>query len=227
VSDECAVSDEREAKVRRLFPLVRRVARRVAHLVRAADPDDLVGDGAIGLIRAVDTFDPARGTKLEVYARRLILGTMLNGLRRLDPVSERVRRRMREAERKRYELAQELGALPAFCELERDDPGLRTARVKAYRQSALSLDAPLPGEPNLLADFGVDPQAQLERRADTAELHDALLRLPARQRHILELHYYGELSLHAIGKRMSVSPQRVSQLHLEALARLRRNIPQA
>ena len=208
MSDECAPSDEREAQVRRLFPLVRRVARRVAQLVRAADPDDLVGDGAIGLIRAVDTFDPARGTKLEVYARRLILGTMLNGLRRLDPVSERVRRRMREAERKRYELAQELGVLPAFCDLERDDPGLRTARIKAYRQSALSLDAPLPGEPNLLADFGVS-------------------RLPARQRHILELHYYGELSLHTIGKRMSVSPQRVSQLHLEALARLRRSMPPA
>jgi RNA polymerase sigma factor for flagellar operon FliA len=221
------VNDERELQIRRLFPLVRRVARRVAHMVRAADPDDLVGDGAIGLIRAVDTFDPARGTKLEAYARRLILGTMLNGLRRLDPVSERVRRRMREAERKRFELAQELGCLPTFCELERDDPGLRAARVKAYRQSALSLDAPLPGEPNVLADFRADPQAELELYAGAAELREALARLPARQRHILELHYYGELSLHAIGKRMSVSPQRVSQLHLEALARLRKSMPPA
>jgi RNA polymerase sigma factor (sigma-70 family) len=104
---------------------------------------------------------------------------------------------------------------------------LRAARVKAYRQSALSLDAPLPSEPNVLADFEADPQAQLDRRTEAAELHDALARLPARQRHILELHYYGELSLHAIGKRMSVSPQRVSQLHLEALARLRRSMPPA
>ncbi len=99
--------------------------------------------------------------------------------------------------------------------------------MKAYRQSALSLDAPLPGEPNVLADFGADPQAELELHAGAAELRAALARLPPRQRRILELHYYGELSLHAIGKRMSVSPQRVSQLHLEALARLRKCMPPA
>ncbi len=219
------MSDAREEAIRELFPLVRAIARRVARLVRAADPDDLVGDGSIGLIRAVDTFDPARGTKLEAYARRLILGTMLNGLRRLDPVSERVRRTMREAERKRFELAQELGRLPAFCELERDDPVLRAARIKAFRQSALSLDAPLPNEPNVLADYGSDPQARLDVRATELVLRAALAQLPARQRRILELHYYGDVSLHAIGARMRVSPQRVSQLHLEALARLRASVP--
>lgn len=219
------MSEAREDAIRELFPLVRSIARRVARLVRAADPDDLVGDGSIGLIRAVDTFDPARGTRLEVYARRLILGTMLNGLRRLDPVSERVRRTMREAERKRFELAQELGRVPGFCELEREDPALRAARVKAFRQSALSLDAPLPNEPNVLADFGSDPQARLEVRATELLLRNALSRLSPRQRRILELHYYGDVSLRAIGARMRVSPQRVSQLHLEALARLRATVP--
>ena len=61
-------------------------------MARGADRDDLLGDGALGLIRAVDTYDPLRGATLEAYARKLIAGAMLNGLRKLDPVSERVRR---------------------------------------------------------------------------------------------------------------------------------------
>ncbi len=219
--------DERELAIRRMLPLVRAMAKRLNRIVLAADPDDLVGDGSVGLIRAVDTFDPSRGTRLDVYARRLILGAMLNGLRRLDPVSERVRRKMRQAEYRRYAMAQRLGTMPSFGELERIDPALRVARVKAYRQSALSLDAPLPHEPNALLDAGGDPQAHLEVRATQDEVREALRSLPPRQRHVLELYYYGELSLRAIGTRLRVSPQRVSQLHLEALARLRGAIPPA
>ncbi|HMD02153.1 MAG TPA: sigma-70 family RNA polymerase sigma factor [Candidatus Baltobacteraceae bacterium] len=219
------MSDAREAAIREHFPLVRKIARRVARVVSAANLDDLIGDGALGLIRAVDTFDPERGTKLEAYAARLIAGSMLNGLRRLDPVSERVRRTLRVADRRRFALAQEQGRLPSLVELERDDPALRRARVAAHRQSALSLDAPLPGERNVLADFGADPQLLASERAGARELREAIALLPERQRRILEMHYFAELSLRAIGSHLRVSPQRVSQLHLEALARLRRFVP--
>src|SRR5665213_3619587 len=111
--------DEREATIRSLLPLVRTMARRVARVVRAADLDDLIGDGSVGLIRAVDAFDPARGASLETYVRRVVLGAMLNGLRRLDPVSERARRALREAERLRLALAQDRGSLPTLGEMER------------------------------------------------------------------------------------------------------------
>ena len=96
-----------------MFPVVRGIARRIGRLVPAADIDDLVGDGCVGLIRAVDTYDAARGATLETYARRLVLGTMLNGLRRLDPISERARRTLREADRERLALAQERGSMPS------------------------------------------------------------------------------------------------------------------
>ncbi len=137
-------TDEREALIRELLPLVRQMARRVRRVAGAADLDDLIGDGSIGLIRAVDTFDETRGTTLDLYARRLISGAMLNGLRRLDPVSERVRRTIRRAEERRYALAQERGSLPALAEMERSDPGLQRARTAAHRQAALSLDVPCP-----------------------------------------------------------------------------------
>jgi RNA polymerase sigma factor for flagellar operon FliA len=217
--------DEREAEIRRLFPVVRQIARRVVRIVGAGDFDDLIGDGSIGLIRAVDTFDPARGTSLERYARKVIAGAMLNGLRRLDPVSERVRRTLRRAEERRFQLAQELGTLPTLAQMEEHDPALRRARTAAFRQAALSLDGPLPCERHALADLSAEPARSAARAARGRELREALALLPERQRRIVALHYAEEQSLHAISRRLNVSPQRVSQLHLNALWRLRQALP--
>lgn len=217
----------RDEVIREYYPLVRSIARRVARVATGADAGDLAGDGALGLIRAVDTFDPSRGTTLETYARRLILGAMLNGLRRLDPVSERVRRTLRRAEERRYALAQERGTLPTFNELERDDEAVRRARIAAFRQVALSLDAPMAGGHDPLVDRSSEPSVRATERAKRAALLEAVALLPERQRRIVALHYGSELSLHAIGSRLRVSPQRVSQLHLGALERLRVAMPQA
>jgi RNA polymerase sigma factor for flagellar operon FliA len=216
---------EREAHIHELLPLVRLIARRVAAVARGADMDDLVGDGSVGLVRAVDTFDATRGTAIEGYARTLILGAMLNGLRRLDPVSERVRRTMRRAEEKRFALAQERGSLPTLGELERADPALRRARTAAYRQAALSIDAPLPRGRDALSDSSLEPAERTLERAKRARLREAIELLPERQRRILALHYVQEVSLHAIGVGMRISPQRVSQLHLSALSHLRKTLP--
>ncbi len=215
---------ERETTIRELFPLVRHIARRVRRVLGAAELDDLIGDGSVGLIRAVDGFDPRRGTLLDAYARRLIIGAMLNGLRRRDPVSERSRRIVRRADEQRFALAQELGTLPGFADLERADPPLRRARIAAHRQAALSLDAPLPSGEHAPAAAGSEPALQVLARARTRELQAAVALLPERQRRILALHYGRDLSLRAIGDRLHVSPQRVSQLHLSALAELRRTV---
>lgn len=214
-------TQEREATIREHLPLVRQIARRMQRVVAAADLDDLIGDGSIGLIRAVDTFDSSRGTTLELYARRLIAGAMLNGLRRQDPVSERVRRTIRRAEERRYKLAQEQGTLPGFVALERSDPTLRRARTAAHRQAALSLDVPLPGGRDALEDWNADPSRAAAARARRHELDAAIALLPERQRRILSLHYSRDLTLHAIGSALRVSPQRISQLHLAALVKLR------
>ncbi|MGP6156374.1 MAG: sigma-70 family RNA polymerase sigma factor [Vulcanimicrobiaceae bacterium] len=218
-------ADERETEIRRLFPVVRQIARRVVRIVGAGDLDDLVGDGSVGLIRAVDTFDPARGASLEHYARKLIAGAMLNGLRRLDPVSERVRRTLRRVEERRFALAQELGTLPTLVQMEEREPALRRARTAAFRQATLSLDGPLAGEGCALADTRSEPSEEAARAARLRELREAMTLLPERQRRILALHYHDDQSLHTISRRMNVSPQRVSQLHLDALWRLRQALP--
>jgi RNA polymerase sigma factor (sigma-70 family) len=150
-----------------------------------------------------------------------VLGAILNGVRRLDPVSERVRRTIRIAERIRYALAQELHALPAPHALDERVPGLARAQIEAHRGTPLSLDAVLPAGERLEPDAAGDPQTIVVRRAERERVRAAVAALPVRQRQIVEAHYFEERSLRSLHGALAVSPQRVSQLHLLAVARLR------
>lgn len=214
---------DRETEIRTLFPMVRTIARRVARLIPGADVDDLIGDGSVGLIRAVDSYDAAREVPLRAYARRIVAGAMLNGVRRMDPVSERVRRTMRRAEAARLECAQTIGRLPSLAEMEDVIPGLARARSHAHRHAPLSLDAPLA--PESAADPTLpDPADAAVADAERAALAEAIAALPERQRRLVLLHYWAGVSLRAVSRELMVSPQRVSQLHLAALETLRRRI---
>lgn len=212
----------REARIREYLPLVKKIARRVRHLVPNMDLDDLIGDGSIGLIRAVDAFDPLRGPSLEQYARRLIIGAMLNGIRRMDPVPERARRAVREAERTRYRLAVERGGLPTFAEMEDLRPGNRRAAEISRRNVPLSLDAALPEGESVPVDTSSDPASIVVGRFMREEVHQRIFALSSRQRAVLLEHYFGGRSLRSIGARMSISAQRASQLHTSAIKRLRK-----
>jgi len=216
---------QRSDHVELLFPKLRRWAGRVSRSVSAVvDVDDLIGDGCVGLLRAIDTYDPFYGTTLEQYARRVCLGAMLNGLRRMDTVSERVRRTLRAADQARFARAQELGRLETPRELEGTIPRLRRAREAAFTHAPLSLDASFGLDPGALADSRDEPSDRALRAALKRELRDAVDALPPRHRQVMALHYYGELSMHAIARRMDISAQRVSQIHRSAIKKLRRKV---
>ncbi len=219
--------DERERRIRRLLPLVRRIAYRVARLAPGADIDDLIGDGCVGLLRAVDAFDPTIGTSIEHYVRRVVLGAMLNGIRRLDPVSERVRRIVRLAERERYAMAATSGVLPSMTALERERPGLARARALALHGSPISLDAPLPADAIAPVNDADDPARVVAARTARRRVHELIRALPARQRSLVIAHYFDERPLRVLSEEMRVSPQRVSQIHLAAIRRLRRELAPA
>jgi RNA polymerase sigma factor for flagellar operon FliA len=214
-------ADEREALIRALLPLVRSIARRVHRMVPMSDLDDLIGDGCVGAIRAVDAFDPARGVPLDQYARRVILGAVLNGVRRMDPVSERMRRTMRGAQTARYALAQEIGTMPTMNAMSRLSPGLTAARTEAHRRTPLSLDSTLPLGERLDLDHSADPQTIVSERVERQIVRGAVAKLPSRQMRIVVAHYFAERRLRELVAPMRISPQRVSQLHLLALRRLR------
>jgi RNA polymerase sigma factor for flagellar operon FliA len=194
--------DEREDRIRTLLPLVRRISRRVHALVPRAEIGDLLGDGYVGLVRAVDAFDPTRGASLQTYVGRVILSAMLNGLRRLDPVPERVRRVVRQG----------------------DVRSKRYARAAAvlHRATPVSLDAPLPEGERGPIDRGADPAVIVSERDERANLRALVDGLPERQRRLVLAHYYGRASLRRISVAFNVSPQRASQLHMSAIQRLRK-----
>ena len=213
-------ADERERHVRKLFPVVFKIAHRVARICRVPDEDDLVGDGALGLVRALDTYDATRGVSLDRYARHVILGAMLNGLRRKDPISERARRRVREGDR--LQAASEARGVPLSPrELEEAVPGISRARAQVERGLPLSLDAPLPAGARIRVDWRNDPAQLYEGIARERAVYSALERLSPRQREIVVQHYFADTPLRAISESMAVTPQRVSQLHCAALHRMR------
>jgi RNA polymerase sigma factor for flagellar operon FliA len=214
--------DEREARIRELLPLVKRIARRFKRLAPGFDLDDLVGDGSLGLIRAVDSFDPARGTSLQHFARHAIAGAMLNGIRRMDPVSERARRAVRDCDNDRYAIAAERGDIPSLAEMDRLHPSYARASAAAHRGSPLSLDAPLPAGEAFSIDWTGDPAKAVVLFREHAALRSAVAQLPGRQRQVVVLHYFGEHSLRAVGRRLAISAQRASQLHIAAIGRLRK-----
>jgi RNA polymerase sigma factor for flagellar operon FliA len=219
------MSDVREETIRAYWPMVKAIARRLSALLPAAELDDVVGDGAIGLIRAVDAFDPSRNVPLRLYVRRMILCSMLNGIRSRDPVPERARRILREAERQRFALAQQRGSLPSQVEMERHTARLAGARRAAHAAPSLSLDGPLRHTEGGLLDRGSDPADYAVLRDRHREVREAIALLPERERRVVALHYYARLPLAAISSRLRVSPQRASQIHLSALQRLRLALP--
>ena len=213
-------ADEREAIVVQMFPVVRAIAGRVARICRLTDEDDLIGDGALGLVRAVDNYDPRRGASLNQYVRHIILGSILNGLRRKDPVSERARRRVREGERLRTH-RQMHGVDLSDREIDASLPGFARARAQVESGVPLSLDVTLPLKLRVRADWNTDPARVYEITARRSMVRGAVQMLPKRQREIVEQHYFAERTLRTISERMAVTPQRVSQLHCAALAKLR------
>jgi RNA polymerase sigma factor FliA len=216
------MNDERETLIRDLLPLVKRIARRVAKFV-PCDYDDLVGDGCIGLIRAVDNYDPSRGP-LEAYARRSISGAMLNGIRRMDWVAERMRRAARDGEMERYELAGQRGTFPSTREIEERRPGFERARAIVALSVPLSLDRKLPECERICYDWSNDPARIVGDASESAWVAAAVAGLPERERSIVRAHYYGDRSLREVGRRMHLSAQRASQLHRAAIRRLRKSL---
>ena len=213
---------DRETVIRSYFPLVRGIARRIARMVPGSDLDDLIGDGCVGLIRAVDSFDPQRGPTMDTYVSRVVAGTMLNGLRRLDPVSERVRRENRDAERERYALAAASGVVPSRREMEARRPALRRAALCAYRYVPLSLDAPLPHNESLSPDWSQDPALIAGQKLHREYVRGLLNSLTKQQRSVVTLYYFHSRTLYEIGNELAISPQRASQLHVAALRNLRK-----
>ena len=206
----------------------RQMMRRLPASVKA---EDLEGYGMIGLLEAIDRFDPDRGIPFEVFARLRIRGAMYDYLRTLDQLPRLARRQVQRIQTEVHVLSRTLGRTPTHEELARA-VGLETpvlGRVLADAQAAVSSSLEDSKEADrlpsgLTQDGGKDILNQLEREELAAELWHAINALPVRHKLIIGL-YYGEgLTLGEIGRILSVTESRVSQIRGQALASLRHQL---
>ena len=213
------------------LPFVEALARRMAaSMPHSIDIGDLVQDGVIGLIDAANRFDEGRGIKFETFAERRVRGAMIDALRK-DAWPRGVRRQRRELEAAREALRRELGHEPSMAELAArvgsDEKRLSRTIVRINTIEATSplntgehMDesslptALVPSEPE-------SPDAAYERCETRDRVRHAIQSLPWRERKVIGLYYYGEVTMKHIGAEIGVNESRVSQLHARAIRRLR------
>ncbi|HEY1653799.1 MAG TPA: FliA/WhiG family RNA polymerase sigma factor [Candidatus Tumulicola sp.] len=226
----------REAIVHRYLHLVKYAAGRASvHLPPHVEMDDLINDGILGLIDAIEKYDDARGVKFETYALTRINGAIVDALRHLDWVPRAVRRGARELERAHQQLELELGRAPVAAELaERLGMSGRELDRLVQRVNAgavLSLEEAFPNERGrdvplgeTLADEGGDVAAAIEHRELRSELERAVAALAFQERTVIERYYFKGQSLKEIKSALGVSESRASQIHSQAVLRLRRRL---
>jgi RNA polymerase sigma factor for flagellar operon FliA len=213
------------------LPFVESLARRVAaSMPHSIDIGDLVQDGMIGLIDAAHRFDEERGIKFETFAERRVRGAMIDALRR-EAWPRGVRRVRRELEAAREELRRELGAEPSLADLAArvgsDETRLGKTIVRIHTiesTSPLSAGdhpdaAALP--PVLVPSEPPAPDKAYEASEVKARVRTAIMSLPPRERKVVSLYYFGEVTMKEIGAEIGVNESRVSQLHARAIQRLR------
>ncbi len=211
------------------YPLVQRIARRVhARLPQAIALDELVSTGVIGLIEAVERYDPARGIAFEAFAKHRIHGAILDSLRATDWVPRTARRQAAVVEEARRNLTQHLKRPPTQTELalrlETTVERIHTVVSDAAAKAPLSFETPAAdGEaaPIDSASGVDDPEQALadsEQRDQTLRMREAL---PERERIAIELFYFNDKSLREIGVVLGVSESRVSQLCSQGIRRMR------
>src|SRR5258705_3523492 len=213
------------------LPLVEALARRMAaSMPNSIDIGDLVQDGVLGLIDAARRFDEGRGIKFETFAERRVRGAMIDALRR-DAWPRGVRRQRRELDAAREALRRELGHEPSMADLAArvgsDEKRLSRTIVRINTIESTSPlatgehfdEASLP--PPLVPSEPDSPDKAYEKLETKERVRAAIQSLPWRERKVVGLYYYGEVTMKQIGAEIGVNESRVSQLHARAIRRLR------
>jgi RNA polymerase sigma factor for flagellar operon FliA len=233
-----ATADERarERLVVAYSPLVKYVAGRMSSGLPAhVEEADLISYGLTGLISAIERFDLTREIKFETYAITRIRGSIIDELRTLDWVPRSVRARAREIERANQKLESRLQRAPTDDEmatelaLPLDD--FHEALLQISHSTIVALDelwnvSDSGGDSvsllDTLPDRGApDPHALVDQGELRDRIADAIAALPEREKLVIALYYYENLTLREIGEVLGVTESRVSQLHTKAVLRLR------
>jgi RNA polymerase sigma factor for flagellar operon FliA len=226
----------RERLVIAYSPLVKYVAGRMSSGLPAhVEEADLISYGLLGLISAIERFDLGREIRFETFAITRIKGSIIDELRSLDWVPRSVRAKAREIERANAKLEHKLRRAPTdqemAAELETTVEEFQESLVKISNSSVVALDelwtvSDASGDQVSLLDTiqdenAADPAQEMDLTDMKDRLADAIARLPEREKLVVALYYYENLTLREIGEVLGVTESRVSQLHTKAVLRLK------
>ncbi len=223
----------REEIIHKYLHLVKYVAGRISvNLPPHVEIDDLINEGILGLIDAIGKYDDTRGVKFETYAITRINGAILDALRALDWVPRAVRQKARELERVFVELENRIARVPDEHEVAKalgvPLKEYHALLLKIRGTAILSLEEFLPNEKghdvallDTLRDQGPDATHLLETTEVKSTLAQAVESLPPQERTVISLYYFEGLTLKEIKNVLEVSESRVSQIHAQAVIRLR------
>ena len=223
---------ERDALLLEHLPTVRYIARRIhERLPQHVELDDLVSAGVVGLIDAFSKFDHTKKVQFKSYAQFRIRGAILDSLRTLDWSPRELRRKGRAVEEAIRSVTQRLGRVPSEQEiagqmqLTLGDYQQLLGELKGLEIGSLHMErtedsgdeelAYIPGSPD------EDPLFRCLQGEMKQRLADAIEELPAKERMVLTLYYFEELTMKEIGVTLGVVESRVSQIHSSAVVRLR------
>lgn len=219
--------------LRQYTPLVRRLAHQMMLKLPAnVEVDDLIQVGMMGLMEALDRFDAGHEVKFETFATQRIRGAMLDELRSTDYLSRATRRQQRDIERAMHKLEQELGRTPSEAEIA-SEMGLALADYQDLLDKVRGTQ--LVYLEDLVSEDGGDflehhdddeeeqdnPLALLQDKRMRQALVKAIQGLPERELYVMSMYYEQDMTLKEIGAVLEVTESRVSQIHSQAVARLR------
>jgi RNA polymerase sigma factor for flagellar operon FliA len=224
----------RDTLIENYLYLVKYVAGKMSMSVPpSVEIDDLVSSGVVGLMDAIEKYDPGRDTKFETYAVSRIRGAVVDDLRSLDWVPRSVRRKARLLEDAHSNLEGELHRPASDHEISEklniSIDELRSITEEVASAGLLSLDdfvGNQDGEKTtriidlICAKKGDSPSASIEIEEMREALAKTILNLPEKERTVLALYYYEDMTLKEIGRTLGVSESRVSQIHTKAMLRL-------
>ncbi|MBD2845262.1 FliA/WhiG family RNA polymerase sigma factor [Paenibacillus sp. IB182496] len=224
--------DAKKQLISEYLPLVDYVTNRMAiGLPRNVSRDDLASNGVMGLIDAIDKFDYRRGLQFETYASWRIRGAMIDGLRQGDWVPRSVREKAKRIEEAYQVLEQQYlrnvsdAEMSAYLEVSETE--FRQMLQDIAVTTVCSLEDPIREEESetrkalLIDERAKNPDHKVQEFYIKESLVKGIERLTEKERIVVSLFYYEELSLSEIAEVMSLSPSRISQLHSKAILRLR------
>ncbi len=221
-------AEEREKLILDHYPMVRRVAYRlVSRYPSCVEADDLVTIGMLGLIDAVDRFEHDRSISFSAYARIRVQGAIVDELRKVDWVPRSVRNRADRIAKSRDLLQERLGRPPTSAELA-EHLGVEVGRLQEMIRDStvrtlVSMDEGGDDEDPVRDRLAVEDDDPLQHAMKShmrEVVRAAIGELPERERSLVEMYYYRDLTFKEIGKVLGVTESRISQLHSRLKKRL-------